>query len=353
MRKLHQRLDLMRSATAKAGGVYLYANQQGCDGNRLYYDGCACIAMNGELLAQGRQFALADVEVVTATVGLDEVVSYRGAVSSLQVPSLLLSPFPLSPSPLLLFLPPFSFSPILLPAPLHIFFLFLSPPLSSTPLSLFSPFTFPLSPPPPCPSPLPLFSFFSPPLSPSPLLSLFSPCPQFSSSVSRRLFEAGPERPNLQRGGGEERGEVEVQGPDTNPPNQPWGASLHPSDERGGWSLSRGLDNEFPSSALGSDVVIPSFPRQKASAAGSSCTCSGKIEDRRRGQRILLQQLKRWKVRWWLRYSWKLCCGSGGGTTKLCCGSGGSTTKLCCGIGGGVAAWRPSQDQVELRVRNA
>eukprot|EP00884_Botryococcus_braunii_P002474 jgi/Botrbrau1/12227/Bobra.0197s0020.1 len=84
LRKLHQRLDLMRSATGKAGGVYLYANQQGCDGNRLYYDGCACIAMNGELLAQGSQFALADVEVVTATVDLDEVVSYRGAVSSLQ-----------------------------------------------------------------------------------------------------------------------------------------------------------------------------------------------------------------------------------------------------------------------------
>ena len=33
---------------------------------------------------QGTQFAVADVEVVTATVDLDEVVSYRGAVSSLQ-----------------------------------------------------------------------------------------------------------------------------------------------------------------------------------------------------------------------------------------------------------------------------
>jgi NAD+ synthase (glutamine-hydrolysing) len=33
---------------------------------------------------QGSQFAVSDVEVVTATVDLDEVVSYRGAVSSLQ-----------------------------------------------------------------------------------------------------------------------------------------------------------------------------------------------------------------------------------------------------------------------------
>ena len=52
LRKLDQRLDLMRGATRKCGGVYMYANQQGCDGNRLYYDGCACIASNGEFIAQ-------------------------------------------------------------------------------------------------------------------------------------------------------------------------------------------------------------------------------------------------------------------------------------------------------------
>lgn len=54
LRKLDQRLELMRAATAKAGGVYLYANQRGCDGGRLYYDGAACIACNGQLLAQVR-----------------------------------------------------------------------------------------------------------------------------------------------------------------------------------------------------------------------------------------------------------------------------------------------------------
>jgi len=51
-RKLDQRLELIRSATTKAGGVYLYANQRGCDGGRLYYDGAACVAMNGSLLVQ-------------------------------------------------------------------------------------------------------------------------------------------------------------------------------------------------------------------------------------------------------------------------------------------------------------
>ena len=36
------------------------------------------------LHVQGRQFSVHEVEVVAATVDIDEVVSYRGAVSSLQ-----------------------------------------------------------------------------------------------------------------------------------------------------------------------------------------------------------------------------------------------------------------------------
>lgn len=43
------------------GGIYLLANQKGCDGDRLYYDGCALIAMNGSIFAQGSQFSLDDV----------------------------------------------------------------------------------------------------------------------------------------------------------------------------------------------------------------------------------------------------------------------------------------------------
>ena len=58
LRKLDKRLDLMRSASSKAGGVYLYANQRGGDGSRLYYDGCALVACNGDILAQGSQFGL-------------------------------------------------------------------------------------------------------------------------------------------------------------------------------------------------------------------------------------------------------------------------------------------------------
>ncbi|KAK2463654.1 hypothetical protein APHAL10511_004405 [Amanita phalloides] len=81
LRKLYSRVDLIKEATAKVGGIYLYANQQGCDGDRLYYDGCAMIAVNGKIVAQGSQFSLNDVEVVTATIDLEDVRAHRAASS--------------------------------------------------------------------------------------------------------------------------------------------------------------------------------------------------------------------------------------------------------------------------------
>lgn len=45
----------------QSGGIYLYANQRGCDGERVYYDGCAMVAINGDIVAQGVQFSLNDV----------------------------------------------------------------------------------------------------------------------------------------------------------------------------------------------------------------------------------------------------------------------------------------------------
>lgn len=81
LRKLNTRMDLIREATTKCGGVYLYANQKGCDGDRLYYDGCALIVVNDQIVAQGSQFSLEDVEVVTATVDLEEVRAYRSLIS--------------------------------------------------------------------------------------------------------------------------------------------------------------------------------------------------------------------------------------------------------------------------------
>ena len=82
LRKLEQRVDLIKEVTRKNGGVYLYANQKGCDGSRLYYDGCSLICINGEIVAQADQFGLLDVEVITATVNLFDVRAYRAGRAS-------------------------------------------------------------------------------------------------------------------------------------------------------------------------------------------------------------------------------------------------------------------------------
>lgn len=84
LRKLNIRLNAFIGATHTRGGVYMYSNQQGCDGGRLYYDGCCCVVINGDVVAQGLQFSLKDVEVLVAQVDLDAVASLRGSISSFQ-----------------------------------------------------------------------------------------------------------------------------------------------------------------------------------------------------------------------------------------------------------------------------
>ncbi|XP_072614796.1 glutamine-dependent NAD(+) synthetase isoform X2 [Vulpes vulpes] len=94
LRKAHTRVDLVTMATTKNGGIYLLANQKGCDGDRLYYDGCALIAMNGHIFAQGSQFSLDDVEVLTATLDLEDVRSYRAEISSRNLAASRVNPYP-------------------------------------------------------------------------------------------------------------------------------------------------------------------------------------------------------------------------------------------------------------------
>jgi len=42
--KQRRRLNMILEATIKTGGIYLYSNLRGCDGNRLYFDGASIIA---------------------------------------------------------------------------------------------------------------------------------------------------------------------------------------------------------------------------------------------------------------------------------------------------------------------
>ncbi|XP_062608822.1 glutamine-dependent NAD(+) synthetase-like [Saccostrea cucullata] len=82
LRKGYVRVDLIKSATMKCGGIYIFANQMGCDGERTYYDGCSMIAINGRILSQGPQFGIQEVIVNTATIDLEDVRMYRNAIRS-------------------------------------------------------------------------------------------------------------------------------------------------------------------------------------------------------------------------------------------------------------------------------
>ena len=72
----------------------MYSNLIGCDGERVYYDGCCLIAVNGEIVAQGSQFTLDEVEVTVATVDLDDVRSFRGARLSRGMQTGAATPYP-------------------------------------------------------------------------------------------------------------------------------------------------------------------------------------------------------------------------------------------------------------------
>jgi NAD+ synthase (glutamine-hydrolysing) len=84
LRKLKQRIDLITSATVKTGGAYVYSNQIGCDGTRLFFDGSAMIALNGKLLKQGSFFSLNTVEVITAKIKFDDIRTSRQGSASFQ-----------------------------------------------------------------------------------------------------------------------------------------------------------------------------------------------------------------------------------------------------------------------------
>jgi len=61
LRKAYVAVDLITSASSKSGGCYMFSNLRGCDGQRVYFNGCSCIAMNGGIIARGAQYELKDV----------------------------------------------------------------------------------------------------------------------------------------------------------------------------------------------------------------------------------------------------------------------------------------------------
>ncbi|KAI0444889.1 NAD+ synthase [Xylaria telfairii] len=82
LRKLRTRLDLIANSTRKTGGCYVYANATGVDGEaRMMFDGSSMILLNGKVLEQGNQFSLEPVEVITATINLEEIRSFRSSIA--------------------------------------------------------------------------------------------------------------------------------------------------------------------------------------------------------------------------------------------------------------------------------
>lgn len=75
LRKAYVTVDLVKSATFKSGGCYMFSNLRGCDGARVYFNGGSCIALNGQILNRGKQFALDEVEIIVATFDLEDIRS--------------------------------------------------------------------------------------------------------------------------------------------------------------------------------------------------------------------------------------------------------------------------------------
>ncbi|POR32474.1 NAD+ synthase (Glutamine-hydrolysing) [Tolypocladium paradoxum] len=82
LRKLKTRIDLIANSTRKTGGCYVYANATGVDGDaRMMFDGSSMVLLNGKVLEQGPQFSLQPVHVVTATIDIEEIRSFRCSMS--------------------------------------------------------------------------------------------------------------------------------------------------------------------------------------------------------------------------------------------------------------------------------
>ena len=94
LRKMYIRVDLVKAASMKSGGVYIFSNGVGCDGERCYWDGGSIIAVNGNIVGRGPQFSMEEVTVITATVDLEDVRSYKNSVRSRAEEAAQTKPFP-------------------------------------------------------------------------------------------------------------------------------------------------------------------------------------------------------------------------------------------------------------------
>ena len=94
LRKAYVTVDLVKSATAKCGGIYLFNNLRGCDGERVYFNGCSSLCLNGNIVGRTAQYGVDEVEVATANIDLEDVRAYRNAVRSRNTKAASAAPYP-------------------------------------------------------------------------------------------------------------------------------------------------------------------------------------------------------------------------------------------------------------------
>jgi NAD+ synthase (glutamine-hydrolysing) len=75
--KLQKRINLIKNTTQKCGGAYIYSNLEGCDGDRLYFDGASMVGFNGTILDIENRFTLRDVQVLVVDIPISLILSYR------------------------------------------------------------------------------------------------------------------------------------------------------------------------------------------------------------------------------------------------------------------------------------
>jgi NAD+ synthetase len=81
----NKRKKLLENATRACGGIYLYSNLKGCDGERLYFDGGSLIAMNGRVVGETPTFTLDDVQLHYHDFIMNDVTANRMRSNSYQL----------------------------------------------------------------------------------------------------------------------------------------------------------------------------------------------------------------------------------------------------------------------------
>jgi len=75
--RIKKRIDCIKSRMAGSAGAYIYTNNLGCDGGRLYFDGNNLCIVNGDIQNMGKSCPMEDVVIDAVTVDISEIRHMR------------------------------------------------------------------------------------------------------------------------------------------------------------------------------------------------------------------------------------------------------------------------------------